>query len=116
MFINKTRIALALAVAALLLPAAASASDASLAGYGTPAGVEQVDVAGVTEAPAPKNEVAKSAPAPVKTVRRAEPEAVSQLPFTGFDALLVLGAGGLLLGVGFTLRRLARTARADTAS
>lgn len=30
------------------------------------------------------------------------------LPFTGFDALLMLGGGGMLLAVGVGMRRLAR--------
>jgi hypothetical protein len=111
---KKTFITLALLVAALALPASASAASATVEGYGGPAGVQQVDVAGVTEAPAAKPEaVTESAPAPATTVRTAP---VSQLPFTGFDVLLVLAAGGLLIGVGFALRRLARTARATEAS
>jgi hypothetical protein len=36
-------------------------------------------------------------------------EARSELPFTGLDVALIIGAGGVLLAMGFGMRRLSRT-------
>jgi hypothetical protein len=113
--ISRIRTALAL-VAVLLLaaPAVASASTASLQGYGTPAGVEQVRVAGSTEGSSTHG-AQPSRRAPVKAATDAAPSAASGLPFTGFDVLLVVFAGLLLLAVGLALRWMAQTGRSPEA-
>ncbi len=36
-------------------------------------------------------------------------EARSELPFTGLDVALIIGAGGVLLAMGFGMRRLSRS-------
>lgn len=41
-------------------------------------------------------------------VTKAQPTSGSSLPFTGFDVILLLAGGFVLLGVGFTMRRMAR--------
>jgi hypothetical protein len=109
--ISRNRTALAL-VAALLLaaPAVASASTASLQGYGTPAGVEQVKVAGSTGGHSTHN-AQPSRRAPAKAATDAPPSGAAGLPFTGFDVLLVVFAGLLLLAVGLALRWMAQTGR-----
>jgi hypothetical protein len=43
----------------------------------------------------------------VSTPEKA-PQAKSSLPFTGLDLVLVVGAGGILIGLGFAMRRLSR--------
>jgi hypothetical protein len=109
----RTRITLPLAIALVLaLPVAASASTASLQGYGTPAGTEQVAVAGATEEPgaAPDAQPTPAAADVPATARSSE------LPFTGLDLVLVGFVGVLLLGVGFGLRWSARTTNSSRVS
>jgi hypothetical protein len=44
----------------------------------------------------------------VQTPEKATPKKSSQLPFTGLDLVLVVGAGGILLALGLGMRRLSR--------
>jgi hypothetical protein len=48
----------------------------------------------------------------VQTPEQATPASSTsgKLPFTGLDLVLVVGAGGLLLGLGLAMRRLTRSA------
>jgi hypothetical protein len=94
-------IPLAAVLAMLALAPVAMAGDASLAGYSTPAGSVQVNVAGAQEQPS--GNVSAPSGAPQKTVVTNKG---SSLPFTGLDLSLVVGAGVLLLGLGFGMRRL----------
>ena len=51
-----------------------------------------------------KNVTAATAPSGDRAIRTAS----GSLPFTGFDVLLMLAAGGVLLAAGIAMRRLAR--------
>jgi hypothetical protein len=44
----------------------------------------------------------------VSTPETAPQAKSSSLPFTGLDLVLVVGAGGILIGLGFAMRRMAR--------
>ena len=82
----------------LALPAAAIADSSSLDAYG--------GIGGVTQTAITKDKSKD----PQKTVVAAAPQVQTvgsgSLPFTGFDVLAVAAAGGLLAGLGFSLRRL----------
>lgn len=86
-------------------PAQAPAGDNfvlgdNAAGGEAPAGVQGDNAAGGGEAPA-----ADAAPA---EAREPVSRVVADLPFTGFDVMLIVIAGAGLLLVGFALRRMAR--------
>ena len=61
---------------------------------------EQIDQSGPSGAP----DREESGPTPTAAV--ATEDSSGELPFTGFDLALVLGAGVLLLGLGFGMRKL----------
>ncbi|MEA2426232.1 MAG: hypothetical protein QOH13_2642 [Thermoleophilaceae bacterium] len=87
-------------ISALLLLCAPSAFAASSAqqGYSKPGGIVQTQL---------DNGGGRSPGASAST-----PEAATShgsLPFTGLDIVLVVAAGGLLLGLGLGMRRLSRT-------
>jgi hypothetical protein len=86
----KYAIAGAAVCAALLFSAPTTfAQSAAQQGYGQPAGSVQQQVGSAHHDPV------------VKT-------SGSGLPFTGLDLGLVMGAGGVLLAIGFVIRRLSR--------
>jgi hypothetical protein len=101
---KKIRITIAIvaALSALVLPTAALANSGQQ-GYGGPNSA----VAGINSSGG--NGPTSSAPSPVveeaPVVAEAEVESGSTLPFTGLDVGYILGAGVLLLGMGFLLRR-----------
>jgi hypothetical protein len=100
---HRTRtIAALVATGALALPATALAGEASVQGYATPAGAVQGEVA----AGAPSGPASTPAPKPARTARTVQTTAVDELPFTGFDVVLVALAGLFLAGFGVALRRL----------
>jgi hypothetical protein len=78
---------------------AAFAQSPSEEGYGEPAGAVQTQLNG--SGPAAKTETAGAA----ATTQNAK---TSGLPFTGLDVALIVGAGGVLLLLGFGMRRLSR--------
>jgi hypothetical protein len=80
----------------LAIPATAIADTSSLDAYGGIGGVTQT---AITKDKAKDPQKTSAAPA-VQTV------GTGSLPFTGFDVLAVAAAGGLLAGLGFSLRRL----------
>lgn len=84
----------ALALGCLAFPAGALAAASSQAGYSGPGGVVQSDVAGAASGSG------RTAAQPVRG------GGSTSLPFTGFDVLLLAGAGVLLMGGGLALRRL----------
>ena len=94
---------LALTVA-LAIAAAPAFAQTSGSGYSTPAGEVQADVSGTPAG------VTDTTP-PASSPRQASG---SQLPFTGLDVGLVLGAGLALLLVGGALSRLTRSGRTRT--
>ncbi len=61
--------------------------------------------AGIPAAPAVKRVSASAAPSGNKAIRKA---GGPSLPFTGFDVLLLLAAGAVLLSTGIAMRRLVR--------
>jgi hypothetical protein len=95
----------ALAVGALLAVGApaAMAQSPSEEGYSAPGGVVQTQLDNGGGNPAAKN----SESAPLASERSAP---AGKLPFTGLDVALVVGAGGMLMLLGFGVRRLSRSA------
>jgi hypothetical protein len=90
--------------AALLLGApSAYAATSAQQGYSKPGGIveTQLDNGGNQPGGATQNTV-------VSTPEKA-PGAKSSLPFTGLDLVLVVAAGGVLIGLGFAMRRLSRS-------
>jgi hypothetical protein len=85
-------------VSAALLFGAPSAFAATSAqqGYSKPGGIVQTQI---------DNGNHNTPPAEIVQT----PEKSSKLPFTGLDLVLVVAAGGLLLGLGLAMRRLTRS-------
>ena len=94
-------VALSAALAIAAVPAFAQTSGSA---YSTPAGEVQADV---SSGPAPRSN--NSTPA-----QATETTSGSQLPFTGLDVGLLVGAGVALLLVGGALSRLTRSTAGDT--
>jgi hypothetical protein len=98
-----------LSSAALAMSAPAALGQAlspDAEGYSVPGGAVQTQVESGGEPPAPANEQVSNTE-PTAAVQTADD---STLPFTGLDIALVVGAGGLLLLLGFGIRRLSRPA------
>ncbi|HEX8742091.1 MAG TPA: hypothetical protein VF712_03060 [Thermoleophilaceae bacterium] len=93
----KTLIVGAIVSASMMLAAPALAQTASQQGYATPSGSIEERIS--TENPRTPNDP--------PTVATRE-EARSELPFTGRDIGLIVAAGGVLLAMGFGMRRLSR--------
>jgi hypothetical protein len=93
--------------ALMLLGAAPSAMAASSAqsGYSKPGGIVQTEIDNGGGNPNPGAVVENSSPPGSVTETRNS----GSLPFTGLDVVLVVAAGGLLLGLGLGMRRLTRT-------
>ena len=95
-----------LAVSALVAPASALAqSDPSRDAYGDfgPQVQEQIDQGGPTGGPT------NESGGPTRAAERSGgSDEGGSLPFTGFELALIVGAGALLLGTGFALRRITR--------
>ena len=88
------RIAVAAVAAALLVaPPAFGQTTSAQSGYSAPAGSVQQQLQGTRDAPEP-------------TARQAA--TTNRLPFSGLDVAFVLAAGGLLLAIGVSMRRLSR--------
>lgn len=90
--------------AMLLLAAPAFAQSSAQQGYSKPGGVVQTQLenGGKGNSPgASTSTPAASTPAVTKSS--------GKLPFTGLDLVLVVGAGGILLALGFGMRRLSRS-------
>ena len=99
--------AVALAVAAPVASAQSTSPDQE--GYSVPGAAVQTQVeSGNDNGPTPPAPVSDEGnPSPAAAVQTADD---STLPFTGLDIALVVGAGGLLLLLGFGIRRLSRPA------
>lgn len=102
MMLIKKSLAIA-ATAALLVPAGAFAQSSSNDTYGGPgnvvSGLEQGSGGGNGGGNAPAQ---ATSPATTKQVQSSQ----GGLPFTGADLGVLAAAGGMLLGLGFGLRRL----------
>jgi hypothetical protein len=87
----------------LALPAGAVAQSAQ-GGYNQPGGVVQDQI---ETQPAQAEDETESTP-PAVTAAAPESDAGGELPFTGFDLALVVAAGGVLMLLGFGIRRFTR--------
>lgn len=83
---------------------AAFAQDSADDGYGEPAGLVQTQVGGGGEQPGAESNAPRNESPAAATV----PDNGGKLPFTGLDIALMVGAGGLLLLLGFGMRRLTK--------
>jgi hypothetical protein len=95
--LNKLFMALVIG-AFLALPTAALAQSAQ-GGYNQPGGIVQDQIQ--TQPSQANDQVSVTTAAPPANNQ-------SELPFTGFDIALVVGAGGILLLLGFGIRRFTR--------
>ena len=94
----------ALIVGALLaLPASAAAQSANGA-YNQPGGVVQDQI----QTQPARAESKEDTTPPAATTAAPATKSNGQLPFTGLDLGLVVAAGGVLLLLGFSIRRFAR--------
>ncbi|MEA2439354.1 MAG: hypothetical protein QOH76_778 [Thermoleophilaceae bacterium] len=91
-------------ISAALLLGAPSAYGATSAqqGYSKPGGIVQTQL---------ENGGGSNSPGSVVSTPESVTESKSsgKLPFTGLDLVLVVAAGGLLLGLGLVMRRLSRS-------
>ena len=91
----------AIVCASMLISAPAFAQTSS-SGYSKPAGSIQERI--TTENVPPRDP-----PAETTTERRSSDSPSGDLPFTGLDVALIMAAGGVLLAMGFGMRRLSRS-------
>jgi len=93
----------------LALPAGAiaqsSAGGSAEGGYNQPGGVVQDQI---QTQPAQAESDDSTPPAATAAAPPAQSDQGGELPFTGFDLALVVGAGGILLLLGFGIRRFTR--------
>jgi hypothetical protein len=91
-------------ISAALLVGAPSAFGASSAqqGYSKPGGIVQTQL---------ENNGGSNNPGAVVSTPEniTESKSAGKLPFTGLDLVLVVAAGGLLLGLGLAMRRMMRS-------
>ncbi len=87
----------------LALPAGAVAQSAT-GGYNQPGGVVQDQI----ESEPAQAESETTPPAATTAAPAAQSDQGGELPFTGFDLALVVAAGGVLLLLGFGIRRFTR--------
>jgi hypothetical protein len=83
-------------------PAAFAQSGSADDGYGEPAGLVQTQVGGGNQ-PGTETSTPTDTPAAATVSDNG-----GKLPFTGLDIALMVGAGGLLLALGFGMRRLTK--------
>jgi hypothetical protein len=88
----------------LALPAGAVAQSAT-GGYNQPGGVVQDQI---ESEPAQAESEITTPPAATTAAPAAQSDQGGELPFTGFDLALVVAAGGVLLLLGFGIRRFTR--------
>ena len=93
-------------ISAAMLIGAPSAYGVSSAerGYSKPGGIVQTQL---SNSPGSDNSPGAVVSTPEQTTQARN---TGKLPFTGLDLVLVVGAGGLLLGLGLAMRRLTRSA------
>jgi hypothetical protein len=100
----------ALIVGAFLALPAGAIAQSSEGGYNQPGGVVQDEIqtqpaqAEAQETPTPPS----TPPAATASAPPAQSDQGGELPFTGFDLALVVGAGGVLMLLGFGIRRFTR--------
>ena len=86
--------------ASFALPSAALAQSSSEGGYNQPGGTVQDEIQTRPAQASDNTPAAAVTPAPA-----AKSNSGGNLPFTGLDLALVVGAGGVLLLLGFGIRR-----------
>ena len=86
--------------ASLAVPSAALAQSSSEGGYNQPGGTVQDEIQTRPAQATDNTPAAATTPAP-----QAKSDQGGNLPFTGLDLALVVGAGGVLLLLGFGIRR-----------
>ena len=96
---HKRLIPIVLAIAMLAVPGTALAAESSVQGY-TPSG-------GDTQTIVDPGTGGSGGVGGTTDSGGVQDQPSGELPFTGFDAITVLGAGVVLLGLGFGVRRLA---------
>jgi hypothetical protein len=92
----------------LALPASAMAQSAE-GGYNQPGGVVQDQI---QTQPAQAESEETTPPAATAAAPPAQSDQGGELPFTGFDLALVVAAGGVLMLLGFGIRRFTRATEA----
>ena len=88
---------------------AAFAQSSAQQGYSVPGGVVQTQLTHPPGKSTQPRTTTVSTPAPSPAASTSA-KTSGKLPFTGFDIALVVGAGGLLMALGFGIRRLSRPA------
>jgi hypothetical protein len=95
----------ALIVGAFMALPAGAIAQSSQGGYNQPGGVVQDQI---STQPAQAESDDTTPPAATAAAPPAQSDQGGELPFTGFDLALVVGAGGILLLLGFGIRRFTR--------
>jgi hypothetical protein len=101
----------ALIVGAFLALPAGAMAQSSEGGYNQPGGVVQ-DQIQTQPAQAESKETPSTPPAATAAAPAAQSDQGGELPFTGFDLALVVAAGGVLMLLGFGIRRFTRATEA----
>ena len=100
----------ALIVGAFFALPAGAIAQSSQGGYNQPGGVVQDQIQ--TQPAQAESDDDTTPPAATAAAPPAQSDQGGQLPFTGFDLALVIGAGGVLLLLGFGIRRFTRATEA----
>lgn len=100
----------ALILGAFLASPAGAIAQSAQGGYNQPGGVVQDQIQTQPAQAESKNNT--TPPAATAAAPPAQSDTSGQLPFTGFDLALVVGAGGVLLLMGFGIRRFTRATEA----
>jgi predicted cobalt transporter CbtA len=100
-----TKLFAALIVGAFMALPAGAIAQSSEGGYNQPGGVVQDQI---QTQPAQAQSDNTTPPAATAAAPAAASDEGGQLPFTGFDLALVVAAGGVLLLLGFGIRRFTR--------
>ena len=102
MRLNKKCLAATISAALLVGAPSAHAVTSAEEGYSKPGGIVQTQLENGGSTNNPPGSVV-STPEQVTQAKSA-----GKLPFTGLDLVLVVAAGGLLLGLGLAMRRMTR--------
>jgi hypothetical protein len=102
MRLNKKFLAGTVSAALLLGAPSAYGETSAQQGYSKPGGIVQTQLENGTENIPPA--------AVTETTTVSSAKSSSTLPFTGLDLVLVVAAGGILVGLGLAMRRLSRSA------
>ncbi len=98
----------ALIVGALFAMPASAIAQSAQGNYIRPGGVVQDQI----ETQPTQAESQEASTPPAATAAAPQNDQGGELPFTGFDLALVVGAGGVLLMLGFGIRRFTRATEA----